>query len=419
MTKSLRLNINGKLMLIMLLLSLLPLIILGIASYRNARQTLEENIGHKLGEFARLAIERVDQQLNTHFKEVHIWAGLEVMQDVLTDDADIRIMTTLSDLMKGYKNYLQLYCLNRNGEIIASGNPQNMGKIMAGKDWFKKAIIGRTYISDVIWLESGKKMGILFAVPIRSFGSREVIGVLSAALDWESIYPIVESIKVDAKAGENSLSAHVMLINKSGTVIFAPEFEREAILKERIFSLEGLTDELELGKAAGYTISVDEHNRNSLIGYAISKGFGGYAGKGWTALALQNVAQAFAPITALKNFIFISTIILIIVILVVATLFTRRLTNPIKLLTAIMTKVASQGDLTQKVSIKSGDEIGQMASSFNQMTETLAETAAAAERISNQDLTVDIKPRSSKDMLGNAFIKMLTNLREMVGRIGC
>lgn len=94
-------------------------------------------------------------------------------------------------------------------------------------------------------------------------------------------------------------------------------------------------------------------------------------------------------------------------------LLSRTITNPILSLVSIAKQVAV-GEISNKVQVRSKDEIGVLGESFNSMIDYLQETAGAAERIAKNDLTVIYKPKSEKDQLGISFQSMISNLRSMV-----
>ncbi|MCH7983947.1 MAG: HAMP domain-containing protein [Chloroflexi bacterium] len=77
----------------------------------------------------------------------------------------------------------------------------------------------------------------------------------------------------------------------------------------------------------------------------------------------------------------------------------------------------AQGDLEQNIDVKSSDEVGQTAAAFGTMMDYLKGMAKSAELIAEGDLTVQITPISERDTLGNAFSKMIANLREIVGEV--
>ena len=69
------------------------------------------------------------------------------------------------------------------------------------------------------------------------------------------------------------------------------------------------------------------------------------------------------------------------------------------------------GDLDQRIEIKSNDEIKDLVEVFNTMTDNLRATAAMADQIAMGDLSVEPKPLSDKDILGQALQRMTLNLR--------
>ena len=69
------------------------------------------------------------------------------------------------------------------------------------------------------------------------------------------------------------------------------------------------------------------------------------------------------------------------------------------------------GDLDQKVTVKTNDEIKDLVETVNRMTANLRATAALADQVAAGDLTVEIKPLSDKDVLGHSLKGMVLNLR--------
>ncbi|MFA7297664.1 MAG: methyl-accepting chemotaxis protein [Dehalococcoidia bacterium] len=74
----------------------------------------------------------------------------------------------------------------------------------------------------------------------------------------------------------------------------------------------------------------------------------------------------------------------------------------------------AKGDLDQDVSIDRGDEIGALAHAVDEMIAYLQATAEAAARIADGDLTVEVRPQSDRDVLGNAFSTMVTRLNTAI-----
>jgi methyl-accepting chemotaxis protein len=77
----------------------------------------------------------------------------------------------------------------------------------------------------------------------------------------------------------------------------------------------------------------------------------------------------------------------------------------------------AEGRLDDEITVHGTDEIGQMGDAFRRMVEYLREMCAAAERIAEGDLTVEVHPRSDQDALGNAFVTMQANLGAVIGAV--
>ena len=69
------------------------------------------------------------------------------------------------------------------------------------------------------------------------------------------------------------------------------------------------------------------------------------------------------------------------------------------------------GDLNSQVSATSNDEFKDVLDAVGVMTANLRETAAMADSIAQGDLSVQPKPLSDKDILGQSLERMVTNLR--------
>ena len=77
----------------------------------------------------------------------------------------------------------------------------------------------------------------------------------------------------------------------------------------------------------------------------------------------------------------------------------------------------AEGDLEQRIEVRSRDELGAMATAFEAMIAYLKTMSATAQRIAGGDLTGQLEPKGPKDALGNAFETMVGNLRVLVGSV--
>jgi methyl-accepting chemotaxis protein len=92
----------------------------------------------------------------------------------------------------------------------------------------------------------------------------------------------------------------------------------------------------------------------------------------------------------------------------------QSITEPLAHLISVAREIGNSGDLNQTVDISRGDEIGELAQTFNNMVGYLKEMATVSEAIAGGDLTVDVQARSNRDTLAIAFSEMTRGLRKMV-----
>src|SRR6202522_3525089 len=92
----------------------------------------------------------------------------------------------------------------------------------------------------------------------------------------------------------------------------------------------------------------------------------------------------------------------------------KSITDPLTKLMVVSRQIGDTGDLEHNIDVNRPEEIGERARSFSKMVNYLKEMAAVSESIAGGDLTVEVKPRSTHDTLGNAFARMVEGLARLV-----
>ena len=115
-----------------------------------------------------------------------------------------------------------------------------------------------------------------------------------------------------------------------------------------------------------------------------------------------------------KSVIIYGTLLSMIFIILLGLLIVRNISRPLNEITKIATRI-SEGDLNVELMVaERNDEVGILLQNFKKMIDTLKGMVSAAQKIALGDLTVSITPQSEKDLLGNAFLQMLNNLRSIM-----
>ena len=107
-------------------------------------------------------------------------------------------------------------------------------------------------------------------------------------------------------------------------------------------------------------------------------------------------------------------VVAVLIAFAVAVALARQTTRAVRAIGAAA-KAISEGDIDQRVTVTSRDELGEMATDFGAMVDYLKNMVTIAETIARGDLSVQVHPRSARDELGVALVGMTDSLRSAVG----
>ncbi|MGB2591514.1 MAG: methyl-accepting chemotaxis protein [Candidatus Acidiferrum sp.] len=110
----------------------------------------------------------------------------------------------------------------------------------------------------------------------------------------------------------------------------------------------------------------------------------------------------------------LGTLLALIIGLFAAYKTAKSISEPLTHLITVAREIGDSGDLDQNIDIHRNDEIGALATTFNNLVAYLKEMANVSMSVAEGDLTVEVVPRSKRDTLGNAFLRMSHGLQELV-----
>ncbi|MEE9175110.1 MAG: PAS domain S-box protein, partial [Thermodesulfobacteriota bacterium] len=319
---------------------------------------------------------KIDNLLFFRKEDIKAWAVTDVMQGVMTNDADERITKILSRLKRDYGVYSGIFCINTKSKIIASSDLKKLGQDVSGEPWFKEVLkTSGLHISDLEYDEIIGGFSVKYTIPIvASYDEEQIIGFLSSSFNWSELFDITNSIQI-GKEGQAE-SGYALLMNKMGSVISGPGFilaeeaGEEELSSRNLLSSGYKSAHRGVKGEKGFLVETSTSGKELLIGYAGSQGYRDFKGLGWTLLIMHDTKEAFLPVIALRNqFIIIGSGVGII-IFVLAILVSRGISIPIKKLTTAV-NVITEGDLSYRAEVKSRDEIGVLATKFNKMADGL------------------------------------------------
>lgn len=191
-----------------LLVGLLPIILMSVLAFYQAKGALTTEITHDMQTRANATANEIDRLMFERLQNVASWSRLEVMQDARIGDVDKRLSHFLQELKTSYRDvYVDLYVIDMQGKIVASSTAN---------------LIGGQYITPPIWLNvslPSSEITILkpdannLAMTAEVIDTLETkpIGKLVAVLNWQHVQNILE----DAVSGRGAAA----LFDRSGEMI--------------------------------------------------------------------------------------------------------------------------------------------------------------------------------------------------------
>jgi methyl-accepting chemotaxis protein len=227
-------------------------------------------------------------------------------------------------------------------------------------DFFSQLSQGKTYISSVYIDEVTSEPMIIMAVPITDVFD-DFKGTLLAEVNLKFMWDLVASINI----GETGVA---YVVNREGDLIAFKDISR--VLRGENLSYLKEVDEFIRGDELTHKSTADI--LKGIQGNYVVANHAHLGEPDWAVVTELPIEEAYAP---LIHQIILSTLIMLLILgsASAAVIYvSRRITNPIIDLRDAAVEIG-KGKLETKIDVKTNDEIGELAQTFNQMVVTLKE----------------------------------------------
>lgn len=400
-------KLSVKLIIVFLALSLVPIVILSLISISVAQNTMKNSIGINFENLVKEKAEAIDTIIENKIAEAQILARSQFLKDAVRksnlkyiNKSDDEIQKYIGKIDKEWieandttetinqilnsilSRYLMEY-LDRDkekyGEIIvtdAKGATVAMTEKLsdyyqADEGWWQYSFDkgrGELFIDDRGYDSSVNALVLGIVVPIKE--EEKIIGILKINYKVEGILDIVTGTNI----GISGHSFGIFLTRSSGSLIIHPpnltHSKLTAIEKNQIGAGKiSWVEDIERGKRtimAHAPVKADLYSRVPAPGER--KGISGerWEPTKWHLFLEIDQDEAFASINKLKKYILTISFSLFILIIFLVLVFSRTITTPIKELVTGAYEIG-KGNLNYEIKLKSKDEIGDLANSFETM----------------------------------------------------
>ncbi|MCB0167418.1 MAG: PAS domain-containing protein [Anaerolineae bacterium] len=356
-------SFRSKLVFIFLILSLLPLVIVGCFAIEYAKQSLNEITVRHLMVVSVLKEAEFTEWINDNKQKLRELAERAPVRDyvvILTTSlpntaAYQTAFTTLrDDYLQHNLDYIDssidLFLLDsQNGRVIVSTNPQQIGEVHSHNAYF---IDGKqeTSVQTVFYAPALKQAAVVISTPIKN-QLGELMAVLVSHLDPAEMSAIM-LVNNNVNTTEETY-----LVNKYNFFVTDSRFESGFALKKDIHT-EGVNNCLAGNSGTGH---YENYRGQTVIG--VYRWL-----PDWEMCILTEIeeAEALAPVFKFRMVVGNIAWVMSLGVIILALIFARTITQPIQQLINGVNELA-QGNLDYRITGKTGDELAILAAAFNSM----------------------------------------------------
>jgi methyl-accepting chemotaxis protein len=353
---SFRFGIFFKLSLVIVLVASMPLGIVWYISHAASEAAISENVNNRLASTADQLRSYVESWIDMNIRAVRQNAEMPNMVSM----EGVRQKTALETITRAYEWVYLAFTFDIKGQNIGRSDDAAL-KDYSDRHYVRQILGGQALGQQVLISKTNGKPALVLSKPIMDAEQR-IKGGLAVGMALSDVSQKVSSVHF----GE---TGHAILLDQDGKVIshFNHEFTEKRV---------SLTDH------PGYEALILNGEESLIYSDETGKRVFCQARKtehGWILLVEQDYDEAFAALTKYNQQTQLLMLASLIVVMIVAFMVSRQLTNPLRELTAAADAI-SRGDFNYQINdAKRRDELGCLAKSLERLA---ASVRVAMERLS-------------------------------------
>lgn len=359
-----------------------------------AVNTVKKQIGNHLKTTAQSRKNHIETFLKDICEDIRVPSSSIYFVQLLTADRKLKIYNKkveicnkrFSKIKNNFDDFTEVSLIDKKGIIVVSSDRKAVGQNCSEELYFTGGKKG-LYLTDVYSSRVTGKQEFVAAHPVFS-DKGEVLGVIFGRIYIKNLFKITTDRTGLGKTCE------IYIVNKNGYMITPSRFVKDAVLKQRVDN--------ENTRACFKDIKLfgeKEHKHKEIIfknylGVNVLGVHSHLHGMNWCLIAEISKKEAFAPVVAMTNTMFVVFTAFLIAGILFALPIAKTITEPILRLRR-GTERLRNGNLNYKVGTKVKDEIGELSRAFDTMAARLKESRGELEEYS-RNLEEKVEKRTVK-----------------------
>jgi signal transduction histidine kinase len=344
----------------------------GVAVYQSIKTSLQTSTSLNQVQATVRTLDQVDRYLYERSLDIQTMSQNQQLRSGTSAQSAKVIAPDLATLLTFNNAWSTLAVIDTKGQTVAATNPTEAkstttaqrAQVLGLGALYKQALAGKVAHSDLVKSPATGQPTIVYFAPLYNASRTQVVSVLAGEIAWSHVREILKNIKL----------ANVTLVNKDGFELGSNSDNTSDILADNVSKTEAFRKAAATESGSDVVPGIEQISGPTVTSYAHEAGFQTYPGNDWRLIVATPTSAVLAPAQRITTGLAIAFAAIMLVGLTLVLLFMRRqVVTPIRTLSSAVHAV-TMGDLSQRVHSRSKDELGQLATSFNQMTVQLAST---------------------------------------------
>lgn len=352
-------GIRFKFMALFLIFGVIPLVGVGLFSYKSASNALLIQTREQLGNLADKTAQQVDTFFERAEKDIRLLSRFPFIQlSFLQFEFGQRLETSrrlVEAYMRNNPYYHRIRLVGLDGIPILSVPGVGVPGDTQPPAWFDAARDRELYLSGIRLPESI----VVLTRQVRDFQDRKrLVGFLVFEIRSAAFTSFVSSLKIGSQG-------YAFLLDANGRTLYHPDQDLDpddGLLAGGDRRLAGLVEKMRAGKRGFGECRLKGENKFMV--------FTPCQTNGWSVGITLQQSEFMADILRLRRQVMTFSALAVALITGASLLFARSLTRPIRQLTS-GARAIGQGNLDQAIQVSSSDELRELAREFNSMAARL------------------------------------------------
>ena len=343
-----RFGLFGKIITVMLIVSLLPFVIFWGITLRETNERIRTDTEALMAQTAQGLGNQVNGWINNNVSVLRTAARLP---EIISMDGEAQ-KPILETIQKQYPWMYLVFTLDTDGMNVARNDDVPL-KDYSDRQYYKDIVRGKNLSWQTLVGKTSKKPALVLSVPIRE--ENQTVGIMAAAMT-------VDEISKNIATWKKGKTGYAFLVDEKGYVVSHPN--KQYMAKRKNLNSHPLIANYRKKGWTTITTGYDTLNGQAALGHVRSNNYG------WALALQQEDSEVFSALNRVQRFALTLLGCTILLVSVIAWFSARAIVTPVMKLTDAAERM-SLGELNVKIDIKSKDEIGLLAQAIGRMQTSL------------------------------------------------